>query len=165
MQTIHSNDIQDDHILVDVRTPGEYRSEHIPNSVNMPLDQFEKEAASLANHKNVVLVCASGNRAKRACQILTDQNIEATILEDGLRGWKEARRHTESASGGAISLERQVRIVAGSLVATGGILALTVHPYWALLSTFVGCGLVFAGVTDTCGMAMVLAKLPYNNRK
>ncbi len=164
MKTIHSNDIQDDHILVDVRTPGEFHSERIPNSVNMPLDGLESEAESLTNHSNIVLVCASGNRASRACEILKDKEIDALILEQGLKGWKASNRQVERQSGGTISLERQVRIVAGALVTTGSALALTVDPNWAFLSGFVGCGLVFAGVTDTCGMAMMLAKLPFNRK-
>lgn len=165
MKTIQASDIHDQHILIDVRTPGEFRAERIPNSQNMPLDQFEQQVESLANHSNLVLVCAGGSRARQACQILSANDIAAVVLDGGLKGWKAQQKQTESDPGGAISLERQVRIVAGALVATGGILSLVVHPYWALLSTFVGCGLIFAGITDTCGMAMLLAKLPYNNRR
>lgn len=165
MQKIHSNEVDDKHVLVDVRTPGEFHSEKIPNSVNIPLDKLAEQAESLQNHDNVVLVCASGNRAQKACEVLSSRGISATILNEGMKGWKGAGRLTEVSDTGAISLERQVRIAAGLLVAIGGVLALSVHPYWAILSTFVGCGLVFAGVTDTCGMAMILAKLPYNQKK
>jgi hypothetical protein len=96
--------------------------------------------------------------------MLSKENIPSCVLEDGMRGWKEAGLPTEVNRTGVISLERQVRIVAGSMAAIGGILALLVNPYWALLSTFVGCGLVFAGVTDTCGMALLLARLPFNRK-
>lgn len=165
MDKIHSNEIDDQHILVDVRTPGEFYSEKIPNSVNIPLDQLEEQAGSLQNHHSVVLICASGNRALKACEILSSRGIKATVLNEGIKGWKSAGRQTEVSETGAISLERQVRIVAGLLGAIGGLLAIFVHPYWAILSTFVGCGLVFAGVTDTCGMAMLLTKLPYNKKR
>lgn len=164
MKTIHPNDINDDHILVDVRTAGEFHSERIPNSVNIPLDGLAEQAGSLTNHSSIVLVCASGNRAGKACEILAGQEIDALVLDSGLKGWKASGRQVERQSGGAISLERQVRIVAGALVATGSALALTVDPHFAYLSGFVGCGLVFAGVTDTCGMAMLLAKLPFNRK-
>jgi rhodanese-related sulfurtransferase len=164
MNFLTAQDISDEHILIDVRTPAEFRGEKIPNSVNMPLDQLPKSAGSLAHQENIVLVCASGNRAKKAQEILGEHNVTAVVLEKGLKGWKECQRETEVSTSGVISLERQVRIVAGSLAAAGGFLALFVHPYWAALSAFVGCGLVFAGVTDTCGMAMVLAKLPFNKK-
>jgi rhodanese-related sulfurtransferase len=165
MDKIHSHEVDDKHVLVDVRTPGEFHSEKIPNAVNIPLDKLAEQAESLENHDNIVLVCASGNRAKTACEVLSSRGISATILSEGMKGWKSSGRLTEVSDTGAISLERQVRIVAGSLVAVGGLLALFVHPYWAILSTFVGCGLVFAGVTDTCGMAMLLTKLPYNQKR
>jgi rhodanese-related sulfurtransferase len=164
MNSIHPREIDDDHILVDVRTPGEYRSENIPNSVNMPLDDLTDSARSLENHSNIVLVCASGTRAKKACEVLSKENIEAHVLESGMRGWKESGLPTDVGSSKVISIERQVRIVAGAMAATGGVLAILVHPYWAGLSAFVGLGLVFAGVTDTCGMALMLAKLPFNRK-
>ena len=78
-----------------------------------------------------------------------------------MNAWVSAGNPVEQG-GQRISLERQVRIVAGAMAAIGGILALAVNPLWAILPAFVGSGLVFAGVTDTCGMAMVLSKLPYN---
>ena len=165
MENIHSHEIDDRHILVDVRTPGEFHSEKIPNSLNIPLDSLANQAESLKNHENIVLVCASGNRAKKACETLSEQGISAGVLSEGLKGWKACGKPTELSELGAISLERQVRIAAGSLVAVGSLLALFVHPYWAAMSAFVGCGLVFAGITDTCGMAMLLAKLPYNQKK
>ena len=165
MEHIHSQEIDDKHILVDVRTPGEFHSEKIPNSRNIPLDTISSQADSLKSHQNIVLVCASGNRAKKACEALSEQGISAGVLSEGLKGWKACGKPTELSKSGSISLERQVRIVAGSLVAVGSFLALFVNPYWAALSAFVGCGLVFAGVTDTCGMAMMLAKLPYNQKK
>lgn len=165
MNHIHSHEIDDKHILVDVRTPGEFHSEKIPHSRNIPLDELSSQVDSLKNHENIVLVCASGNRAKKACEALTEQGIAAGILTEGLKGWKASGKPTELSESGAISLERQVRIVAGGLVATASLLALFVHPYWAAMAAFVGCGLVFAGVTDTCGMAMMLAKLPYNKKK
>lgn len=164
MKSIQANEIEDKHILVDVRTPGEHRGEKIPNSLNLPLDELAGQVRSLENHSDIVLVCASGTRAKKAREILSKENIPACVLEDGIRGWKDAGLPTKVSRTKVISIERQVRIVAGSLAAAGGILALLVNPYWALLSTFVGCGLVFAGVTDTCGMALLLAKLPFNRK-
>jgi rhodanese-related sulfurtransferase len=150
--------------LLDVRTPGEYESAHIPGAYNVPLDTLGEHAAEIRAtvDEPVVLICQSGARAKRAEEALKDCTMtNLHVLEGGMNGWMAAG---QSVNRGAtrLSLERQVRIAAGALVATGALLALAVNPLWAILPAFVGSGLVFAGVTDTCGMAMLLAKLPYN---
>ena len=82
-------------------------------------------------------------------------------VEGGTLAWDQAGLPV-SRGRKVISLERQVRIAAGLLVLTGAVLALTVHPWWAGLSAFVGAGLMFAGITDTCGMALMLARMPWN---
>jgi rhodanese-related sulfurtransferase len=150
--------------LLDVRTPGEYESAHIAGAYNVPLDTLGEHAAEIRAtiDEPVVLICQSGARARRAEEALKDCTMtNLHVLEGGMNGWLaaglEATRGPER-----LSLERQVRIAAGALVATGAVLALLVNPLFALLPLFVGSGLVFAGVTDTCGLAMLLAKLPYN---
>lgn len=164
MSFINPAEISEDHILIDVRTPAEFRGEKIPNSVNVPLDKLQESAGSLQHQEKIVLVCASGNRASKAKEILQEHSIDAVVLESGLKGWKAQQGDLEIDTTGAISLERQVRILAGLLVAIGSFLGIFVNPNFAALSAFVGLGLVFAGITDTCGMAMVLAKLPYNQK-
>jgi rhodanese-related sulfurtransferase len=151
--------------VLDVRTPGEYESAHIRGSYNVPLNQLGEHAAEIRKNVDepVVLVCQSGARAKKAEEVLAEAGMpNLSVLEGGMNGWIAAGKPVASAGRQRISLERQVRIAAGSLAFIGGALALTVSPYFAALSAFVGAGLVFAGVTNTCGMAMVLAKLPYN---
>ena len=150
--------------LLDVRTPAEYESAHIDGSYNVPLDKLGEHAAEISEDVDapVVLVCRSGARARQAEEALRRVGMpNLHVLDGGLNGWisagKPVRRGRQR-----ISLERQVRIAAGALAAAGGLLALKVHPHFGLLSAFVGGGLVFAGVTDTCGMAKVLARLPYN---
>lgn len=150
--------------LLDVRTPAEYESAHISGSYNVPLDTLGEHAAEIREEVDapVVLVCQSGSRARRAGEALERVGMpNLHVLDGGLNGWvaagKPVRRGRER-----ISLERQVRIVAGALAAAGGLLGVKAHPRFGLLSAFVGGGLVFAGVTDTCGMARVLSKLPYN---
>jgi rhodanese-related sulfurtransferase len=150
--------------LLDVRTPGEYESAHIPGAYNVPLDTLGEHAEEIhaTVDEPVVLICQSGARAKRAEEALTDLRMSNVhVLEGGMNGWVAAG---EAVNRGAdrLSLERQVRIAAGTLAATGAVLALLVNPLWAILPAFVGSGLVFAGVTDTCGMAMLLSRLPYN---
>lgn len=150
--------------VLDVRTPGEYETAHIAGAYNVPLDTLGEHAteirASVA--EPVVLVCQSGQRARKAEEALSAAGMaNLHVLEGGMTGWAAAG-HPVLHGRKRLSLERQVRIAAGALAAAGGALALAVNPLFALIPTFVGSGLLFAGVTDTCGMAMLLAKLPYN---
>ena len=150
--------------LLDVRTPGEYETMHIRGSYNVPLDLLGEHAREIQENVDepVVLVCQSGSRARKAREALEGAKMpNLHILEGGVNGWvssdKPVNRGPER-----ISMERQVRIAAGGMAALGGLLALTVNRRFGVLPAFVGSGLVFAGVTDTCGMAALLAKLPYN---
>lgn len=150
--------------LLDVRTPGEYESAHIRGAYNVPLDSLPEHAAEIraAVTAPVVLVCQSGMRARKAeaeLRALGMTNLH--VLDGGVNGWVAVGQPVLRGAK-KLSLERQVRIVAGALAATGGVLALVVNPLFALLPVLIGSGLVFSGVTDTCGMAMLLARLPYN---
>ena len=150
--------------VLDVRTPGEYESIHIPGSYNVPLDQLAEHAEEIrgAVEHPVVLVCRSGARSRQAQETLERSGLRNLhLLEGGLDAWAFAgnpvRRGPER-----LSLERQVRIAAGALAAIGGVLAIAIHPMWAMIPALVGSGLVFAGVTDSCGLALILSRLPYN---
>ena len=150
--------------LLDVRTPGEFEAAHIRGAYNVPLDTLGEHGAEIRAHVEtpVVLVCQSGARARRAEEALRSAGMpNLHVLDGGVNGWIAAGQPVQRGAE-RISLERQVRIVAGGLAAAGGVLALLVTPLFALLRAFVGSGLVFAGVTDTCGMAMLLSRLPYN---
>lgn len=150
--------------LLDVRTPGEYEAAHIRGAYNVPLDTLGEHSDDIRAHVEtpVVLVCQSGSRARRAEEALARAGMpNLHVLEGGVNGWVAAGRPVQRGAE-RLSLERQVRIAAGALAATGGVLALAVNPLFGLLAAFAGSGLVFAGVTDTCGMAMVLSRLPYN---
>lgn len=149
--------------LLDVRTPGEYEGVHIRGAYNVPLDTLGEHGEDIrAVRTPVVLVCQSGSRARKAEEALRAAGMpNLHVLDGGMNGWVAAGRPVLRGAE-RISLERQVRIAAGSLAAAGALLALLVNPMFALLPAFVGSGLVFAGVTDTCGMAMLLSRLPYN---
>jgi rhodanese-related sulfurtransferase len=150
--------------LLDVRTPGEYEAAHIRGAYNVPLDTLGEHGAELRARveEPVVLVCQSGQRARKAEEALRAAGMpQLHVLDGGVNGWVAAGQPVVRGAR-RMSLERQVRIAAGALAATGGLLALLVNPLYALLPAFVGSGLVFAGVTDTCGMAMLLSRLPYN---
>ena len=152
--------------VLDVRTPGEYESVHIRGGYNVPLDQLGEHAREIRENveEPVVLVCQSGGRARKAREALREAGMpNLHVLEGGMGAWVSAGKPVERGSG-RISMERQVRIVAGALAAAGGVLAVTASPRFGVLPAAIGAGLVFAGVTDTCGMAAVLSKLPYNRQ-
>ncbi len=150
--------------LLDVRTPAEYTTAHIRGAYNVPLDTLGEHGddirASVA--EPVVLVCQSGQRARKAEGALRTAGMpNLHVLDGGVNGWLTAGLPVVRGAS-RMSLERQVRIGAGALAATGGILALTFDPLFAIVPAIIGSGLVFAGVSDICAMGMVLARLPYN---
>ncbi len=152
--------------VLDVRTPAEHGEIHIADSHLMPLDRLDPATAkSLASGADAcVLVCRSGKRAASAMEKLKAAGCDnLQVLEGGVTAWDEAGLPVNRGTK-AMSLERQVRIGAGAMVLLGVILGSTLHAGFYGLSAFVGAGLVFAGITDWCGMAMVLAKMPWNQR-
>ena len=154
-----------DCLWIDVRTPAEFRELHVPGSVNVPLGDLERLLPKIkedAAGKHVGLVCASGRRASVAFEQLIKAGVDnCWVLEGGVTAWAGAG-HPVNRGRKAISLERQVRIMAGSLVVLGSALGAFVHPGFCGLAAFIGAGLAYSGVTDTCGMALMLAKLPFN---
>jgi rhodanese-related sulfurtransferase len=155
--------------LIDVRTPVEYREVHIPFARNVPLDRLDPPAVLAgrngSSEEPLYLICRSGKRGKQACEKFIAAGLtNVANVEGGTQAWNEAGLPVVHGKK-AISLERQVRIAAGLLVLLGALLGWLVHPAFIALSAFVGAGLVFAGITDTCGMAMLLARMPWNQVK
>jgi rhodanese-related sulfurtransferase len=156
---------QDTVLLVDVREPAEHAGEHIPGSILLPLSKFDPAQMPTDPDKTLVLYCHTSNRSQQAAQkLLAAGHLEVIHLSGGIGDWKQQGLPTKVNKNAPISLMRQVQIVAGSLVFTGTILGTFVSQAFLILSGFVGAGLVFAGITDTCAMAMLLAKLPYNQK-
>lgn len=152
--------------LIDVRTPVEFREIHVEYARNVPLDQLDPQAVMKsrkgAADEPLYVVCRSGGRSRQACEKFVQAGFANIVdVEGGTLACEQAGLPVVRGKK-AMSLERQVRIAAGSLVLTGVILAYLVHPYLIGISAFVGAGLVFAGVTDTCGMGMILARMPWN---
>lgn len=151
--------------LIDVREPGEYASERIKGAKLMPLSQFNPAEIKLSDDKTLVLYCQSSNRSRKAAQQMLDFGFSPVIhLQGGLNAWKQAGYKTEINKNAPISIMRQVQIVAGLLVFSGTVLGAFVSPWFLILSGFVGAGLMFAGITGTCALGILLAKLPYNQR-
>ncbi|MCI3278421.1 rhodanese-like domain-containing protein [Streptomyces cylindrosporus] len=156
----------DEFTVVDVRTPGEYAGGHLPGAHNIPLDRLAEAAdalAAVAARGSLLIVCASGARSAKGCDQLAALGTAATTLEGGTGAWTAAGHPVERSTGGRTPwpMDRQVRLAAGALVVAGFVAGLAWAPaHW--LSGLVGAGLVFSGVTNTCGMAALLARLPYN---
>lgn len=150
---------------LDVREPAEIASERIRGLRPAPLSSLDFHVGSLQVTEPVYVVCRSGKRAETAALRLKGLgHQDVRVLQGGLLGWLAAGLAVEKGPSRVWSLERQVRFAAGSLVVLGVLLAAAVAPAFIALSGFVGAGLVFAAVTDTCGMAMILARMPWNQR-
>ena len=149
--------------IVDVRTGAEFDGEHVPGSVLIPLDQLAQHVDQIrALPAPRLLMCRTGRRALSAQDILTKLGVSGTqVVDGGIVAYGAGGGATEKGRD-VMSLERQVRIVAGLLVFAGTMLGIFVSPWFLAIPAFVGAGLTFAGITDTCGMAMLLAKMPWN---
>jgi rhodanese-related sulfurtransferase len=152
--------------LIDVRTPMEYREVHLDFARNVPLDQLDPtvvmQARNGSHGEPLYVVCHTGSRGEKACHKFRQAGFTNVINIDGGTLACEQAGLPMVRGKKAISLERQVRIAAGSLVLLGALLSWLVHPAFIGLSAFVGAGLIFAGITDTCGMGMMLARMPWN---
>ncbi len=147
--------------VIDVREPMEYASGHIRDSLNIPLSRITK--VNLPRGP-LVLVCQSGNRSTKALTQLVQQGHPNPVVDllGGVPAWQQAGFDLHKIKGAPLPLMRQVQIAAGGLVLLGVILSQLVAPGWIWLSGFVGAGLVFAGVSGLCGMARLLAVMPWN---
>jgi rhodanese-related sulfurtransferase len=152
-------------ILIDIREPAEHARENIADARLVPLsrlsaDQFARERAAATA---IIFHCQSGNRT-----CVNFEKLEAVglpdifVLEGGLGAWKQAGLPTRLDRKQPIELQRQVMIAAGTLILTGLILAYLVSPWFIALSAFMGCGLVFAGLSGWCGLAKLLTLMPWN---
>ena len=154
--------------LIDVRTPVEYQEVHVEIAQNVPLDRLDPAALIQARNGSanepLYVICRSGSRGQQACEKFLKAGFSNVVnIEGGTMACVEAGLPVVRGKK-AISLERQVRIAAGLLVLLGAGLSF-VHLAFIGLSAFVGAGLVFAGITDTCGMGMMLARMPWNQVK
>ncbi|MBA3707830.1 MAG: rhodanese-like domain-containing protein [Planctomycetes bacterium] len=153
--------------LIDVRTPSEFGEVHARDAVCVPLDSLDPKAVWTQRKqpgKPLYLLCRSGARARMAAERFIAAGLtDVVVIDGGTDAWAALGLPVVRGRK-AMSLERQVRIAAGSLVVLGAGLGWLVHPGFFGLSAFVGAGLVFAGLTDTCALGMMLARLPWNRR-
>ncbi len=149
--------------IIDVRTGGEFEALHIPGSFNVPLDTLGEHIRELASVKHpVVLVCQTGGRASQAHEKLSAAGKEMLhILEGGMSAWDTSGGDVVHGNATKWAMDRQVRFVAGSIALTG-IVASTVIPGAKWIAGGVAAGLTYSAASNTCAMAAVLRKLPYN---
>ncbi len=149
--------------LIDIRQPDEHARERIAGAHNVPLDQLSKHSAQ---GDVLIFHCRSGMRTAQAAGTLAKvaAGRDCYIVEGGISGWSNAGLPVEILRGAPIEMQRQVMIAAGSLVLLGALMAMLVAPGWIWLPLFVAAGLIFAGISGFCGMAHVLAMMPWNSR-
>ncbi|MBQ7023746.1 MAG: rhodanese-like domain-containing protein [Akkermansia sp.] len=151
--------------VVDVRSGGEWRSGHIAGAEHLPLAELEggQTPASGSRGGALVLVCQSGVRAAKAQLVLKGRGIEADVLEGGMNAWVAAGLPQEQEEGRhGISLMRQVQLIIGCINLVGLWLGLSHSPWWLGIPLFTSIGLLVAGITGTCGLALLLARMPWN---
>ena len=151
--------------LLDVRSALEFSQAHIKDSVNIPIDMLSAKIKDLSQSKQrVIVLCRTGNRSPMAADMLIQSGVQGVkVMQGGITRWQKEGLPVIKGEG-SMSLERQVRLIAGSLVLLGIILSWFVHWAFIFIPVFVSCGLIFAGLTDNCLMGMLLMKLPYNKK-
>lgn len=155
-------------VLIDVREPDEHAAERIADATLLPLSRFDARQVSPPRGARVIFHCRSGRRSADACRLaasLAASGVPVYSLAGGIEAWKKAGQPIVAASPGSapgLSILRQVQITVGAGVLLGCLLAWLVHPVWLILPAFFGAGLVVAGATGTCGLAALLARMPWN---
>jgi len=151
--------------LLDVRSPAEHAAAHVPGVKLVPLDSldpvaFQKEHGA---DKTIYVLCQSGGRARRAIEKFKSAGIDCCVLvEGGTQAWMDAGLPVNRGESKVLPLMRQVQLTVGLVSATGALLALFVNPLFAIIPLITGCGLTIAGLTGFCGLAHLLAKMPWN---
>lgn len=153
-------------MLIDIRENDEFIREHIQGAICIPLEQLNTHGLPTQTDNCVIFCCKSGGRTQSACNQLAkltqNSDLEIYVLDGGLNSWKAAGLAIEGDEKAPLPMMRQVQIAAGSLILLGMLLGSSISPIFYLLTTFVGVGLVFAGISGFCGMAVLLAKMPWN---
>lgn len=151
----------DSALFVDVRSPLEFESEHIENSKNIPLDELIRRSSEITKSKPTVLVCRSGNRAGRAAQILASHGYDTAVLEGGVLQWTKDRLPLKEGKK-RLSIERQTQLTIGIVLLGSSAAGVFVSKWCFVIPAFMGAGLTFAGLSGTCGLALLIAKAPWN---
>lgn len=151
-------------VLVDVREPAEYAAENIQGAKLIPLGNISKSALPACADKKLVIHCRKGGRGGSACQKLLSEDPALDIynLEGGIEAWRAAGLMVASSGKFFLPLDRQVQLVIGLVLIVGSVLGYLFSPAWFLLTGLIGAGLTMAGATGFCGLALLMAKMPWN---
>ena len=149
-------------VLLDVREAAEYKATHIPGSHWIPLGQISAARLPRGHHKKILIHCQVGKRGEKACTTLMAEQSDLDVynIEGGLNAWAAAGLPMQT--GTVLPLNRQVQVAVGLLLVLFTVAGFGVHPVFHILAGLMGLGLINAGVTGWCGMATVLAKMPWN---
>ncbi len=148
-------------VLIDVRSPIEFETEHIENSVNLPLPELDTRFDEIPRTGQLVLICRSGKRAEQGAYTLLGRSFQPSILEGGLLAWRKSGQPLQEGKK-MLSIERQIQLVVGPGVLSGVLLGVFVNPWFLIIPGFFGAGLTFAGLSGTCALGLLLMKAPWN---
>jgi rhodanese-related sulfurtransferase len=148
-------------VLLDVRSPIEFETEHIAGAVNVPLEDLDTRFDEVPRTGELVVICRSGKRAKRGAYALMGRGFQPKVLEGGIVAWRKAGRPVKEGKK-RLSIERQIQLIVGSGVLTGVLLGAFVNPCFLVIPGFFGAGLTFAGLSGTCALGILLGKAPWN---
>lgn len=151
-------------VVVDVREPAEHAAENISGATLLPLGGISKSKLPEAKGKKLVIHCRSGKRSSSACEKLLaeDPNLEIYNLEGGISAWAGAGHAVKTSGKFFLPLDRQVQLTIGLAVLIGSLLTYFISPLFAIFTGFFGAGLTFAGASGYCGLAMLMARMPWN---
>jgi rhodanese-related sulfurtransferase len=153
--------ITGDKVFLDVRSPIEFRTEHIDGSINIPLDEVESRFDELPRKARLVVICRTGNRAQRAAFALMGRGFAPQVLDGGLVAWRKAGLSLKEGKK-RLAIERQIQLIVGFGVLAGVLLGVLANPWFFIVPAFFGAGLAFAGLSGTCALGILLGKAPWN---
>jgi rhodanese-related sulfurtransferase len=149
--------------LIDCRSANEFASGHVPGSVNIPVEELRSRLHDIDPRRAVVFICASGRRATAATQLVAS-GTPVAVLDGGINAWRGSGRELVTNAASTWSIERQVRLVAGTLATAGGIGSF-LDVGWGIVPVLIGLGLTFAAITNTCTLGELLMRMPWNRRR
>ena len=150
-------------LLLDVRSGAEFSEQHIDGSINIPLDQLPSGFKAPDSSQELIVICRSGKRASKACEVLLGIGQQPKLLSGGLLSWLEAGLPTKKVTT-RLSIERQTQLTIGIGVLIGVLAGSLVNRWFLIVPAFFGAGLTFAGASGTCGLAILLTKAPWNKQ-
>lgn len=148
-------------VLVDVRSPIEFETEHIAGSINLPLESLDSRYDEVSRNGQLVVICRSGQRAERGAYTLIGRGFRPKVLKGGIVGWRKAGLPIKEGRK-RLSIERQIQLIVGSGILAGLLLGVYVNPWFLVIPAFFGAGLTFAGLSGTCALGILLGKAPWN---